>query len=208
MSTVRISLLGFYGLYQPQGIDLFEFLTLPEGYDKETFINTLFLDYGDKGVLYTNPDMFRRMMGAWSSKWAVELARLYKTLTDDYEPLWNIDCYEKVQDKENENASGRTTATSSETDANTTENTVSAYNSSSYEPHDKSQYNGTIGQTASGTSADERHKGLSHDGHYYGNGGVTMSQQMAEAEIKLREKYNLYHEACKLFSQDLLLYIY
>lgn len=208
MSTVRISLLGFYGLYQPQGIDLFEFLTLPEGYDKETFINTLFLDYGDKGVLYTNPDMFRRMMGAWSSKWAVELARLYKTLTDDYEPLWNIDRYEKVQDKENENASGRTTATSSETDANTTENTVSAYNSSSYEPHDKSQYNGTIGQTASGTSADERHKGLSHDGHYYGNGGVTMSQQMAEAEIKLREKYNLYHEACKLFSQDLLLYIY
>ena len=208
MSTVRISLLGFYGLYEPQGIDLFEFLSLPEGYDKETFINTLFLDYGDKGVLYTNPDMFRHMIGAWSNKWAIELARLYKTLTDDYEPLWNIDRYEKVQDKENENASGRTTATSNETDANTTENTVSAYNSSNYEPHDKTQYNGTIGQTASGTSADERHKGLSHDGHYYGNGGITMSQQMAEAEIKLREKYNLYHEACKLFSQDLLLYIY
>ena len=208
MSTVRISLLGFYALYDNQGVDLFEYLSLPEGYDKNTFIDTLFLDYGDKGVLYTNPDMFRRMIGAWSSKWSIELERLHKTLTEDYEPLWNIDRYEKVQDKENENASGRTTATSNETDANTTENTVSAYNSSAYEPHDKTQYNGTIGQTASGTSADERHKGLSHDGHYYGNGGVTMSQQMAEAEIKLREKYNLYHEACKLFSQDLLLYIY
>lgn len=208
MSTVRISLLGFYALYDNQGQDLFEYLSLPEGYDKETFKDVLFLDYGDKPVLYTNPDVFKRMIGAWSSKWSLELTRLYKTLTEDYEPLWNIDRYEDVQDKENENASGRTTATSNETDANTTENTVSAYNSSSYEPHDKTQYNGTIGQTASGTSADERHKGLTHDGHYYGNGGVTMSQQMAEAEVKLREKYNLYHEACKLFSQDLLLYIY
>ena len=208
MSTVRISLLGFYGLYEPQGIDLFEYLTLPQGYDKETFINTLFLDYGDKGVLYTNPDLFRRMIGAWSSKWSHELARLYRTLTEDYEPLWNIDRYEKVQDKENENASGRTTATSNETDANTTENTVSAYNSSSYEPHDKTQYNGTIGQSASGTSADERHKGYNHDGHYYGNGGVTSSQSLVLEELALREKYNLYHEACKLFSQDLLLYIY
>ncbi len=208
MSTVRISLLGFYALYDNDDSDLFEYLSLPEGYDKETFKDVLFLDYGDKPVLYTNPDMFKRMIGAWSAKWSVELARLYKTLTDDYEPLWNIDRYEDVQDKENENSSGSTSATSNETDANTTENTVSAYNSSSYEPHDKTQYSGTIGQTASGTSADERHKGYVHDGHYYGNGGVTTSQSMAIEEIALREKYNLYHEACKLFSQDLLLYIY
>lgn len=208
MSTVRISLLGFYALYANQGQDLFQFLSLPEGYDKETFKDVLFLDYGDKPVLYTNPDVFKRMIGAWSSKWSLELTRLHKTLTEDYEPLWNIDRYEDVTDNETESASGQTTATSNETDANTTENTVSAYNSSAYEPHDKTQYNGTIGQSASGTSEDEREKGLTHDGHYYGNGGVTMSQQMAEAEVKLREKYNLYHEACKLFSQDLLLYIY
>lgn len=208
MSTVRISLLGFYALYDNQGEDLFEYLELPEGYDKETFKDVLFLDYGDKPVLYTNPDVFKRMIGAWSSKWSLELARLHKTLTEDYEPLWNIDRYEDVTDNETESASGQTTATSNETDANTTENTVSAYNSSAYEPHDKTQYNGTIGQSASGTSEDEREKGLTHDGHYYGNGGITMSQQMAEAETKLREKYNLYHEACKLFSQDLLLYIY
>lgn len=208
MSTVRISLLGFYGLYTNEEVDLFENLNLPEGYDKEIFKDVLFLDYGDKGVLYTNPELFRRMIGAWSSKWYNELARLYKVMTDDYEPLWNIDRYEKVQDKENETANGLTTASSNETDANTTENTTSAYNSSSYEPHDKTQYNGTIGQTASGTSQDSRSKGYSHDGHYYGNGGVTTSQSMALEEINLRENYNLYHEACKLFSQDLLLYIY
>lgn len=204
MSTVRISLLGFYALYADQGLDLFEFLSLPESYDKETFKDVLFLDYGDKGVLYTNPDIFRRMIGAWSAKWALELERIATALTDDYNPLWNIDRYEKVQDTENEH--GRTTATSNETDANTTENTVSAYNSSLYEPHDKSQYNGTIGQSASGT--DEKHKGLAHDGHYYGNGGVTSSQSLATEEVQLREKYNMYHEACKLFSDDLLLYIY
>lgn len=208
MSTVRISLLGFYAYYANAGEDLFEGLVLPQGYDKETFKDTLFLDYGDRGVLYTNPDMFKRMIGAWSAKWSLELARLYKSMTEDYEPLWNIDRYEDVTDKENENSSGRTTATSNETDANTTEHTVSAYNSSSYEPHDKTQYNGTIGQTSSGTTADEKHKGLSHDGHYYGNGGVTTSQSMLIEEIRLRERYNLYHEACKLFADDLLLYIF
>ena len=112
MSTVRISLLGFYALYDNDDSDLFEYLSLPEGYDKETFKDVLFLDYGDKPVLYTNPDMFKRMIGAWSAKWSVELARLYKTLTDDYEPLWNIDRNEDVHDKENENSSGRTSATS------------------------------------------------------------------------------------------------
>ena len=208
MSTVRISLLGFYAYHANEGGDLFESLVLPEGYDKETFKDVLFLDYGDRGVLYTNPDLFKRMIAAWSAKWSLELSRLYKAMAEDYEPLWNIDRYEDVQDKENENSSGRTSATSNETDANTTEHTVSAYNSSSYEPHDKTQYNGTIGQTSSGTTSDEKHTGLKHDGHYYGNGGVTSSQSLVLEEIGLREKYNLYHEACKLFAEDLLLYIF
>lgn len=200
MATAKITLMGMFGYFDDMGDDLFSKLSLPEGMDKETFTDTLFLDYGERAVLYTNPDLFQRMIGTWSSKWALELARIAKTLTDDYEPLWNIDRYEEVEDTTNDTANETNEST---TDA-TTENKTSAYNSSSYEPDSHVKFD-------SGTS-DERtntfDRDYSHKGHYYGNGGVTMSQQMAESEIKLRERYNLYHEACKLFADDLLLYIY
>lgn len=216
MAQAKISLLGMYGYFDSLGDDLFKYLVLPEGMEKETFTDTLFLDYGERAVLYTNPDMLQRMIGAWSSKWSLELSRIAKTLLEDYEPLWNIDRYEDVTDTTTDTASeditGSLSATNGTTNAQTIENTTSAYNSSQYEPDNKSQVNGsgseTISQTSGSNKDNEFNRDFEHSGHYYGNGGVTMSQQMAESEVKLRERYNLYHEACKLFSDDLLLYIY
>lgn len=208
MAQAKISLLGMYGYFNSQDDDLFKYLVLPEGMDKETFTDTLFLDYGERAVLYTNPDMLQRMIGTWSSKWSLELARIAKTLLEDYEPLWNIDRYEQVHDVGSEDISGSLSASNGTTNAQTVENTTSAYNSSAYEPDNKSQVNGSGSETISQSSGSEKDNEFTHEGHYYGNGGVTMSQQMAESEVKLREKYNLYHEACKLFSDDLLLYIY
>lgn len=200
MAQAKITLLGMYGYFHNMGEDLFELLNLPEGMEKDTFTDTLFLDYGERGVLYTNPDLFKRMIGAWSNKWALELARIAKTLLDDYEPLWNIDRYEKVTD----NTADEATETNESTTDATTENKTSAYNSSSYEPDNHSKFD-------SGTKDEknnEFNREYSHDGHYYGNGGVTSSQSLVTEEMKLREQYNLYHEACKLFADDLLLYIY
>lgn len=208
MAQAKISLLGMYGYFNSLGDDLFKYLVLPEGMEKETFTDTLFLDYGERAVLYTNPDMLQRMIGAWSSKWSLELSRIAKTLLEDYEPLWNIDRYEQVHDVGSEDISGSLSASNGTTNAQTIENTTSAYNSNAYEPDNKSQVNGSGSETISQSSGSEKDNEFTHEGHYYGNGGVTMSQQMAESEVKLRERYNLYHEACKLFSDDLLLYIY
>lgn len=216
MAQAKITLMGMYGYFDNMDDDLFKLLVLPEGMDKEVFKDTLFLDYGERAVLYSNPDLFQRMIGAWSSKWALELSRIAKTLTEDYEPLWNIDRYEDVddtiEDTASEDISGSLSATNGTTNAQTIENTTSAYNSSQYEPDNKSQVNGSGSETISQTSGSEKdntyNRDLEHRGHFYGNGGVTMSQQMAESEVKLRERYNLYHEACKLFADDLLLYIY
>ena len=213
---VRISLLGLYGYFDGIGEDLFSELSLPEGYDLDTFKSVLLLDYGERGILYTNPDIFRSMIGAWSAKWSIELARIYRGLTEDYDPLWNIDRYEDVSDRENQTNNGATSATTSGGDTSalsgTNEHQVSAFNSSSYEPSSKdissSNVNNTNTQSSSGTSSDAMNRGYKHDGHYYGNGGVTSSQKLASEEVELREKYNLYHRAVKLFADDLLLYIY
>lgn len=228
MAQAKITLLGMYGYFESIGEDLFEFLSLPEGMNKQTFTDTLFLDYGERAVLYSNPDMLKRMIGAWSTKWSLELGRIASTLLDNYEPLYNIDRYEQVSDtanettsgslSESEGISGTLSATNGTTNSQTVENTRSAYNSSSYEPDNKSQIGGSTSENISQTSGSDKslnqitggqkNNTFAHTAHFYGNGGVTMSQQMVESEIKLRERYNLYHEACKLFSDDLLLYIY
>ena len=56
MSTMqRLTLIGIYD-YDPT---LFDGLTLPDGYDKQTFIDSLLLEHGEKCVLYANPDFMK-----------------------------------------------------------------------------------------------------------------------------------------------------
>ena len=199
MASVRITLNGFFGLYKNAGEDLFSELVLPSKIERKTFLDTLFLDYGERPVLYTDPIVFRAAVGAWSSKWALELARIADTLTEDYEPLWNIDRYEKVTDKTEDEAS----ETAESSTSATSENQTSAYNSSNYEPDNKNILSSSTGDSKSNDFS----RDYIHDGHYYGNGGVTSSQSLVHEEMKLRENINLYHEACKLFADDLLLYL-
>lgn len=199
MASVRITLNGFYGFYKNAGEDLFSELALPSKIERETFLNTLFLDYGERPVLYTDPIVFRAVVGAWSSKWALELSRIADTLTDDYEPLWNIDRYEKVTDKTEDEAS----ETAASSTSATSENQTSAYNSSNYEPDNKNILSSSTGDSKSNDFS----RDYVHDGHYYGNGGVTSSQTLVREEMSLRENINMYHEACKLFADDLLLYL-
>lgn len=216
MATAKMTLLGMYGYFHSIDDDLFKNLRLPEGMELETFRDTLFLDYGERAVLYTNPDLMQSMIGAWSNKWALELSRIAKTLLEDYEPLWNIDRYEDVDDATRDTASesidGTVNSTTGTTNNQTIENKTSAYNSSEYQPDNHTTINGsgseTLGQTSGQDKENEYARDFAHRGHYYGNGGVTSSQSLAIEETELREKYNLYHEACKLFADDLLLYMY
>lgn len=178
MSTYqRLTLIGLNN-YAP---DLFEKLTLPEGYDKETFINALLLEHGEKCVLYSNPLFMRDTIGAWSRKWELELERILQALKAEYDPIYNYDRYEEYTDNEKrtlDNVSGAThTATDKPnytdvqtndyktvTETNeegTTEHLVSADNSGSYQPSSKDisdggkstdSNTGTITHNISGTT--------------------------------------------------------
>ena len=134
MSTAqRITLIGMYN-YLPS---LFDGLTLPEGYDKQDFIDSLLLEHGEKCVLYTNPDFMASAIGVWGRKWAGNLERIYMALTEEYNPLHNFDRYEEVTDNEgrkyaSQNSAGHTatdkpqysdTQTNANTDTRTHANT-------------------------------------------------------------------------------------
>ena len=130
MSTMqRMTLIGLYNYEQTFNTDLFKNLALPEGYDKTTFINSLLLEHGEKCVLYTEPDFFMQAIGMWSSKYSLELSRIYDALTAEYNPIWNYDRNEEWSDvggktSTSETESGRRSeaaTTSEHTEAGETE---------------------------------------------------------------------------------------
>lgn len=174
MSTnARLSLIGMYN-YMPT---LFDALILPDGYNKETFINSLLLEHGEKCVMYSDPDFMYSAIGIWGKKWELELTKIYEALTAKYDPIYNYDRFEDIEDgrtkqytskvvgsrkatdkpdytdntthneTDNRTSSGNETVTASDTN----EHTVSADNSSAYQADSKDLINNNDHTTTSNT---------------------------------------------------------
>ena len=176
------------------------------------------------------------------------LERIYLALTEEYNPLHNFDRFEEYTDNEGRKYESKTNAGHKATDSpnytdtqtndydvvtdtntnRTTERQVSAYNSSSYEPSEKTIENGgkttqsndgtikhdisgktqDLSETSNSTTNDAETRNFSHNAHLYGNIGVTTSVQMLTSEVDARMKYNLYDAAGRLFANELLIGIY
>ena len=214
MSTMqRLTLIGIYD-YDPT---LFDGLTLPDGYDKQTFIDSLLLEHGEKCVLYANPDFMKYSIGAWGRKWALELERIYGALSAEYDPIFNYDRYEEYTDNEGTKLKSNLDAGRTMTDKPnlkvTSENTISADNSGSYQPQDKNVTDTTgtaqnVDEKSNTKTDSEGERELKHKAHLYGNIGVTTSVDMWSQEVRGRMQYGLYNAACRLFANDLLIGIY
>lgn len=180
-------------------------LTLPEGYNAATFRAILLQDYAPRYVYYKTVDELKAACLIWSTKWLDSLTRIYVALTEEYNPLHNFDRHEEYTD--NEDTTDNNTRTLNTTNGQTSEitDTISADNSSGYVPDNKQ--NGTVTTTDSGTIGDvgTGSRDLEHEGHLYGNIGITKSQEMLRDETYVRMLYNLYTPACGLFEADMLL---
>lgn len=180
MSTMqRLTLIGLYN-FDPT---LFDSLELPAEYDKQTFVDSLLIEHGEKCILYSNPDFMKYSIGAWGRKWALELERIAQALKAEYDPIYNYDRFEEYTDNEGRKLTSTTNAGHKATDSpnysdtqtndydivteqNTNgdvEHKTSAYNSSSYEPEWKETRNdgkttvandGTIKHAISGKTQD------------------------------------------------------
>lgn len=261
MSTnARLTLIGMFN-YEPT---LFDSLSLPEGYDKDTFINSLLLEHGEKCVLYTDPNFMKFSIGAISQKWFMELQRILEALTAEYDPISNYDRHETWTDTHTGGSTSKTTAKydsdrtlntedkrtanlKDKTDYNsnitaeqltdaTSEKKVAAYNSSAYEPSDKTidntgktkttnagddtinhtgtdtvDHTGTDKLHTEGTLSDTTNTSGSTDGHtahIYGNIGVVTATKMVDDIVAQRTKHNLYSVACNIFANELLIQVY
>lgn len=180
----KLTTIGLYNFDD----DLFGLLNLPAAYDKDIFINTFLLEYGERGVVYPSYEFLRFAIGAWGDTWRESLERIASALTTEYNPLHNYDRAETYTDTENVDGTYNTD----------TENKVSAYNSSTYQPDSKTEIDGTSGTDRT----------LTHVSTVKGNIGVTTSQQMLQAELDLRTAENMYTIAAQMLATEICVQIF
>ena len=204
----KLTLIGMYNFDDT----LFDYLTLPDGIDKETLVNNILLQSGDFEILYPNYDFLKMSIGAWSKKWQPTFERWQKALALEYDPLENYDRQEEWTDSHN--MSGSDSGTSSgKTEGKTgslTTNRVSAYDSGdALTTRDAVATNGTDETNNSGNFSNQRIQtdGGNHSGRIHGNIGVTTSQQMLESELNLGY-WNIYEKITDIFLTEFVLLIY
>ena len=207
MSLSKITLIGFNNYYD----HLWDELSVPSGINKEILISNILLRGGEFEVLYSDPVFMMHAIGVWSNKWNRTFEKWLKALSEEYNPLHNYDRHEIYTDNRSidrtENA--KAVDISSSSGSGNTENEVSAYDVSTYQPHDQASTS-SVGNNTSNSNTDTKGQTsdvLKHDAHLYGNIGVTTSQQMLKDELDI-DTWNIYEHITDLFLNEFAIYIY
>lgn len=218
MSVSKLTLIGLYN-YDKSVLDGLSF----EDVDSDTLKNILLMECGEFELLYPNLEFMKSAMSVFSNKWKWTVKKWTDVLKIKYAPLENYDRFESYGGKETVLNSGNSTNKHEEendfsrsgSDSNNTENTTSAYNSSTYQPDNKSDNITTYGlkehnknnvtDTVTPNLTEIRTPEL--ENHIHGNIGVTTSQQMLRAELDLA-LWNLYENIVNLFKAEYCIMTY
>lgn len=205
--NAKTTLIGFYN-YRP---DIFDNVTFPAGIDKNIAIDTILVNNAGFEPLYQDIDFFKFCIENWAKKWSWSFDKWIKAINVKYDPLNNYDRYEEYDDekKGTEKTKSSSDRTIKDTGTADTEEKVSAYDSSSYEPSKKNTLtnNLTTTEKAGSDISGDSSETIKHRAHLYGNIGVTTSQQMLESELSIAE-WNLYNQIADVFRSELLISVY
>lgn len=219
-------------------VDLFAGLELPGNspLDRDTVINTILMRCGLNYPNFADPYVMQSAITVWSAKNQYTFEHVAKIYTASYSPIENYDRYEDMNtDRDRtlddnttntgtkaEALSSNKTSTHSGTDTTTDTEETSAYDSSVYQPTDKSTSSLQHGEkiTDGGTSSKTTTNNLRNNkdlkeneitkqtNHIRGNIGVMTATAMESEEYEFVKNYNPYDFIAGLFENDLTLYIY
>ena len=201
--------------------------TVPDGIDRRLALDTIYQRCGLTPLYHPDPAWLKFYVGRWCSKNAKTWEELYKTTIQDYNPIYNYDRTEETTDtrsgtrklsedtSSNTEQNGDTSVT--DTSSDSSEHTLSADNSDSYEPGYKdvssrqdtqaSESSNRVDVTGDRAVDETTGETYSHKLRAYGNIGVTTTQEMLEAQRKV-VRYNIYNEIADSFKEEFCLYIY
>ena len=148
-TKATMSVLGMYNTDST----LFDLIHLPEDLDHDVLVNNILMECSELEVLYTNPSFLKFAIDNWSKK---ELP-VWQKLTDLWSSEMDLSGEYDYERKRLPNLSHTKTGTETQTPSgsiidsgtvgSTTTDSVSAYNSNSFENREQSVVNGTNGNT-------------------------------------------------------------
>ena len=207
--------LSILGLYQYDQ-SIFDKIVLPDNVDKELVISNILYDNAELGLLYMDLDIIKDMIGIWSRSELDIWDRLNKAFNEEYNPLWNVD--ENTTETRNINREGNDTRNDNRnigfngTNSSNTINKTAGYNSNVLENDNSSDTNikdnNTTTDTLKSTGSNNENITEVFSRKRGGNIGVTMSQQLLEAELETRPKLNIYKYISNSFKERFCLMIY
>lgn len=192
--------------------DLWELLTLPDGVDRQTFIDSVLYRSFEFPLIYMEPQAVHDQIGLISKQLLKSMSNTWEALTAEYNPLHNFDRFESSEDNRTTSGTGSSTTTAADKSSGTGQadqlyqgDTATTFNPASRNQSQTGATSSSEGNSTSSTSGTDDNK---HTAHIYGNIGVTTSQEMLISELKLRQKYNFYQLWADEFVRELCVGIY
>lgn len=180
------ALLSIIALYKAKP-DLFDDMLIPSGLNRQALIDELCMDCGELNLILDNPDILKIALNRWSSTRIDIWNHLYETTQYKYNPIWNKDGVIT----ETEIMVSKSSMDGTDTDE------TSAYNSTAYQPNNKT----TIDHDTTGEANVERTR------TEQGNIGITTTQQMIKEEREIAE-YSLYKQIIDEFKRRFCIMVY
>ena len=210
MSVAKLTLMGLWN-YDKSVLDGLEF----EEVDSDNLKNILLMECGEFELLYPDLEFMKSSISLFSQKWKWTVKKWTDALKIEYAPLENYDRLESYGGKETVTNSGNSISKHeferSGSDSNNSENTISAYNSNTYQPDRK--INNIISYATKEKNEETVTPNLKEtrtpelENHIHGNIGVTTSQQMLESEFNIA-LWNLYENIINLFKAEYCIMTY
>lgn len=190
-----------------------------ENFDADVLLQTIFMKGATFEPIFSSPMYYYNMVSFWWSRWKRNFEKWFDALDIEYNPLENYDrqelWHDDIYDAGTMDASDNVTEVIDDdaTNGNTSTDSVSAYDSSTYSPKEQT--------VDSGSSSDDRttttdstldhdmtnDRDVDHTGRIHGNIGVTTSQQMLQSELDL-QKWNVYNHMADIFLNEMTVQVY
>lgn len=206
-----LSKITLAGMHNYSNGSIWDKLSLPDGVDKESFINECLRQGSEFCLLYPDLDFMKYQIEAFSKKWYHNFDRWAKAYQFEYEALYNVDVTtlhnENNITKDKDFKSHQSNAQSGGKDSSG--NYKAAYDASTPQltTSDSSSTSLSSSEYGSESSSYEHSNSMHYEEVKRGNQGTTMSQEMLLAEYNAW-LFNLYEHMAEIFVSEFCICIY
>lgn len=181
--------------------------TLDPRIDRTLLNRIIVKELGNARPFTTNDTIFKFAIEEFFNKYNYNIGKLIDTMYIEYNPISNKDITRTVDESEHRESTGDIDNTDTYTTSSSTENKVSAYDSSTYQPKEQD----TSGTTHTGATTSDIQSDVDTERditeHIAGKDGDTTYQALITQERKLAE-FNIFNWIIQQMRKELFLLVY